>query len=308
MRPALAVCGYLAFIFVGGALLAPWLYKLVAFGSTISPLFQSLARHPFHRFVDRSFLVMGLVGLWPFLRIVGIVSWAEIGLGRRSGARWRLLGLGFSVGFVSLLIAAILNVLAGNRAWNDEHTFSAIVRHLMNAATAAAIVSLLEELFFRGALFGALRRSFEWRFALVIGSALYAILHFFQRPPAPEDVHWFSGLVTLKQMLRGLIDLERLVPGFFALMLAGWILGLAYQRTGSLYVSIGLHAGWIFWLKSYGFLTHEETATKQWLWGTGKLIDGWIALIVLVAVLAGASRWLESKHAAAAPRYVRLSR
>ena len=56
-------------------------------------------------------------------------------------------------------------------------------------------------------------------------------------------------------MLAGFADFHALVPGFFSLTLAGILLGLAYQRTGNLYFSIGLHAGWIFWLKTYGAFT-----------------------------------------------------
>ena len=66
---------------------------------------------------------------------------------------------------------------------------------------------------------------------------------------------WNSGLILLPRMLGGFADFHALVPGFFNLTLAGVLLGLAYQRTGNLYFSIGLHAGWIFWLKTYGAFT-----------------------------------------------------
>jgi hypothetical protein len=59
------------------------------------------------------------------------------------------------------------------------------------------------------------------------------------------------------------------------------MLALAYQRTGNLYFSIGLHAGWIFWLKSFGFLTRATAGANAWFWGTSRLIDGWAALIML---------------------------
>jgi hypothetical protein len=86
-------------------------------------------------------------------------------------------------------------------------------------------------------------------------------------------------------MLRGFADFQALVPGFFNLTLIGILLGLAYQRTGNLYFSIGLHAGWIFWLKIYGAFTVNSVATKIWFWGGGKMIDGWLAFFVLLAVL-----------------------
>ena len=85
-------------------------------------------------------------------------------------------------------------------------------------------------------------------------------------------------------MLSGFFDVEQVVPGFFNLTLAGALLALAYQHTGNLYFSIGLHAGWIFWLKFYGFFTRDIETANAWFWGTSKLIDGWLALIVLSSV------------------------
>jgi uncharacterized protein len=70
------------------------------------------------------------------------------------------------------------------------------------------------------------------------------------------------------------------------LTLAGIILGLAYQRSGSLHFSIGLHAGWIFWLKIYGFITVETSANRVWFYGTEKLINGWLAFLVLAILFA----------------------
>ena len=86
-------------------------------------------------------------------------------------------------------------------------------------------------------------------------------------------------------MLRGFADVEQVVPGFFNLTLAGALLALAFQRTGNLYFSIGLHAGWIFWLRSYGFLARETAGSSPWFWGTRNLIDGWLALVVLSLLL-----------------------
>jgi hypothetical protein len=84
------------------------------------------------------------------------------------------------------------------------------------------------------------------------------------------------GLKLLPLMLRGFADVQLLVPGFFSLTLAGGLLALAYQRTGDLNFSIGLHAGWIFCIKGGGVLTSPGPA-GAWFWGTGKLFDGWLA-------------------------------
>ena len=81
-------------------------------------------------------------------------------------------------------------------------------------------------------------------------------------------------------------DVRTLFPAFLSLTLAGVILGLAYQWTGDLSASIGIHAGWIFWLKFYGFATRRAPDVDPWFWGTGKLVDGWLAFAALVVVLS----------------------
>ena len=75
MRAARSLLIYFIIVFVGGALLAPWLYWLV---QEISPQ-SSLAGHPFHRYLDRALLGLALIGLWPLVRSCGINSWKAIG-------------------------------------------------------------------------------------------------------------------------------------------------------------------------------------------------------------------------------------
>jgi hypothetical protein len=144
----------------------------------------------------------------------------------------------------------------------------------------------MEELLFRGAIFGGLRRAMPWPAALLLSSAVYAILHFMARPADPPQVTWLSGFQALPGVLAGMAEPRELVPGFLNLTLAGVILGLAYQRTGDLAASIGIHAGWIFWLRFYALLTDHVEGADTWFWGTQKLTDGWLAFAALVVVLA----------------------
>ena len=161
-----------------------------------------------------------------------------------------------------------------------------VVGIIFSAVGTAACVATLEEVLFRGGIFGGLRRVLHWPFALAFTSAIYALVHFLQPAELTGAVAWDSGLVLLPHILGGFADFHALVPGFFNLTLAGVLLGLAYQRSGNLYFSIGLHAGWIFWLKTYGAFTIAAPNSMVWFWGGAKLIDGWLAFFVLAAMLA----------------------
>lgn len=281
MRPLRALVIYIVVVFVGGALLAPWLYWLA---QAFAHSFPKIAGEPFNRFVDRSLLIMALAALWPLLRALGITSWRETGLVRPKGQWKKLLG-GLLLGFISLAIVAGLAITCGNRIFIRTQTAHEVVAVISKAIGTAVVVAVIEEILFRGGIFGGLRKFFYWPLALVFSSLVYALVHFLRRADFSGAVTWHSGLVLLPHMLDGFVDFHALVPDFFNLTLAGVLLGLAYQRTGNLYFSIGLHAGWIFWLKTYGAFTSSPRHAATWFWGTSKMIDGWLALIVLVAVL-----------------------
>jgi uncharacterized protein len=289
VRPLGALLIYFGVIFIVGALLAPWLYHLAQWLADQFPIFKGVGSASFDRYVRRSFQLVALAGLWPFLRSVGLRSARAVGLAAPFG-QWARTRLGIGLGFFSLAYVVLVTVLAGARSLDFNHPGGQWASHLSRALLAAAFASLLEELVFRGVLFGALRQRFNWQLALVISSAVFALLHFLQKREWAGPISWASGLVLLPQMLGGLADTRALVPGFFNLTLVGMILALGYQRTGNLYFSIGLHAGWIFWLKTYGFLTRPVAAANTWIWGSGKLIDGWLAFIMLLIALAICAR------------------
>jgi len=281
MRPLWALVIYIVAVFFGGALLAPWLYWLAQDFAHSVP---KIASAPFHRFMDRSFLILALAGVWPLLRALGAKSLRETGLVPPYGQSKKLFG-GLLFGFISLAVVAVVDLLAGGRNLAGGHSPGKIIGTFFGAAATAAVVAVLEEILFRGGVFGGLRRMFYWPLALMASSLIYALVHFLQRADLAGTVTWHSGLELLPRMLAGFVDFHALIPGFFSLTLAGILLGLAYQRTGNLYFSIGLHAGWIFWLKIFGAFTATAPGTVIWFWGTGKMIDGWLAFLVLLLAL-----------------------
>lgn len=281
MRPLRALAIYIAVVFIGGALLAPWLYRLAQLFAHSIP---QIASAPFHRFLDRSFLIFALAGLWPVLRALGATSCRETGLVPPYG-QWKKCFGGLLLGFLTLAVVAGIAVCCGDRAFAPTMNAHKIVAVIFGAAATAALVGTLEEILFRGGIFGGLRRVLYWPFALLISSMIYALVHFLQRVELIGPVAWNSGLILLPQKLDGFADFHALVPGFFSLTLAGVLLGLAFQRTGNLYFSIGLHAGWIFMLKIYSQLTVQTPDAGIWLWGSGKMTDGWLAFFALAVTL-----------------------
>ena len=294
MRPVGTFLLLFVAVMLGGALVAPCLYWGAQTFADQGPWFSELARQPFHRFVHRAMLALGLPAVWLLARQLGVNSWAQIGI-RRCPGSGRQFAHGALLGFVLLAAVTLLALAFDARHWNGDLSPALLGQTIVTAALSALAVGTLEEILFRGALFGGLRRGHPWPIALLASSAFYALVHFFKRVQWTQEITWSSGLQVLGQMLKGFADPQALLPGFFVLMLAGLILGLGYQKTNALWFSIGAHSTWIFWLKVYGALTVEQSAARAPLW---KSFDGWIAALVLViaAVLLWEPKRLRPSH------------
>jgi len=259
MRPLRLLLVYLAAVFLGGAILAPWLYF------AFHPV---LPRQPFHRFLDRSLLGLALVGLWPLLRSLGMKSWRELGLVNLK-SRGPDFAIGIFIGSLTILAALAVTMIAGVRL--PQFHFD----KLANATVAAAIVSFLEELLFRGALFGLLRRTFDWRLAALLSSLIYAAGHFLHKADLAGQITWLSGLQLLPAMFQ-----DFTVARFINLTLVGCSLAVAYQRTGALYCSMALHGAWIFWIQTLA---------------SDNMLDGWNMTPLLAGAILLVIGWAPAK-------------
>src|ERR1051325_5483978 len=133
MRPLRTLVIYLAVVFIGAALLAPWLYWLV---QHFAGHFPKLASSPFHRYVNRALVGLALIGLWPFFKNLGATSAREIGLVSPVG-QGRKFGGGFLVGLLSLAAVAALALACGARVIDETLSTTKIIEKLFGAAGTA---------------------------------------------------------------------------------------------------------------------------------------------------------------------------
>jgi uncharacterized protein len=304
MRSVTLLVVYLGVVFVGGGLLAPWLATGTSGLATVWPWAAGLADHPFHRYVHRSLLLMGVVGLWPLARFAGMDSWAEVGL-RYSRAGLARLGMGMLTAIVVIGGVGLVGVLLGGREWTSGRT-GGIPGVLVQAGTTGIVVGFLEELLFRGVLFGLLLRSMRLWPALIASSLIFAALHFLGRPPGPEELKLWSGLEVVGGMLVNLANGKLWIPAGMTLTLFGMLLAICYARTGDLFYSIGLHAGVVFALKVNGSMTASVAGSAVWFWGSKQWIDGWLAVMAMgmlwcacnavIRVANGGRPWAEANE------------
>ena len=283
--PAVAwkLIAYFALIMIGAAILTPplfWAGKSFAtsFSSAGSEapgilnwLTDALTRADFSRYFNRAVLIVAVALIYPLIRWAGFdrslfPSWAPLS----SGARQCLLGFLLAAGFL-LLLGWVL-VSTGAYKMKPHPNWVSIGAPLF----AAVSVGFIEEFFFRGALLGLFLKSLGRTKALLWGTFIFAIVHFLKPPETfllpSESVTWTSGFALIGQIFVGFSNLNFILAEFLTLFAVGWILAQGRMITGRLWLSVGLHAGWVFGLKYFSALTLSSRALKQ-----GDLLP-WIGL------------------------------
>lgn len=281
-HPLIKFFCFVAVVVVGGALFSPWLYALAQWGLGAGILPQALAAFKFPKYVTRGMLVVAFVGVWPFIRWLGVRSWSELGL--KPDARWMVhYALGIALGVTGLASVAVIVLATHTAVLKDPLPWL----RLFDAAGTAIAVALFEELMFRGVLFGLVRRTMPWVRALLIVSAVFAVLHFVRAPrvaPTVDEIHWWSGLALLQGHLWQFGEPLLLVAALPTYFLVGCTLAYAVAKTDSLWLSIGLHTGWVFSLRGFQFLSRRVSEPSIWL---GSDLIGGLVPAALVAATWG---------------------
>ena len=286
MSSILKIAAYLFGTLILGALLAPPLFWLGQAAGAWGPL-HWLRETIFQRYFDRAMLLAALLLLWPTVRSLHIRSWRDLGLYHDPDG-WRNVIFGF------LLAAGLLWVLGlvlwGERIYVPTENTGAVTG--AGFLVSAMTVGLIEEAFFRGAILGLILRTASTPVALGFVSALFAVLHFL-KPPAralpPGAIGWTSGFTFLPLTFWQFGDPLLVLGGFTTLFAVGWVLGWARLRTGALWLPVGLHAGWVFGLKTFSKRSHHLQAPNWWI-GQDLLHGlGPVLIVALTGVLLSAA-------------------
>ena len=236
----------------------------------------------FHRYFNRCLLLLALVGLGLLWRVTKIKSWAELGWTDFPKTKTHI-GMGLLIGLASLMAIATLGLIFEAREFRPAHPLGEWGNHWLNTLGAAFAVGILEETLFRGMLFGLLRRDMNWRWAAVASALLFASVHFIDQRPNISEITWSTGFTAFPQFIHDFSNDPHWPAYAVNLLLAGLILAGAFQRTGNLFVAIGIHAGWIIALKTSSFIS--APVNSHVFWGDNKTSDGWAAT-PLLAVMA----------------------
>jgi membrane protease YdiL (CAAX protease family) len=229
--------------------------------------------------------------VWLARRWVDRRSFASLGL---SLDRWTCRDLAVGLVIAGLMQAAVF-ALEWAAGWLRVEHFAwqlrspgTVVAQMAVMTAVFALVGFYEELQMRGYLLQNVAAGLNDSWGLVLSSSLFALGHVFN-PHA-------SGIALV-----GLVG-------------AGLFLGLAYLRTRSLWLSIGLHFGWnLFEGPVFGFQVSgrtaialvEQTVSGPELW-TGGAFGPEAGLVQIASLALGiAAVWLYTRRRSQWPRLAR---
>lgn len=283
--------------FIAAALLTPPIY------SALVVLWPGLP-WPFPRVFSRVAMLVVPLLLFHFRRELDLHRLKEyfrpVDRGRRFNLKMICMGTLLSLFAAGLFFPLILGY--GKIDWGT-HSPSRIALGTLGTLPVALLVATIEESFFRVILFGWLAQRRTALFAAVATSVLYAVLHFVA--PVKEFTYAafspFAGFDYLSRIFERMLHPE-VLPGLIGLFLVGLVLCYAIHTTRSIYLVIGLHAGWIVAVKMSSIATvlapgmefSAALGRRYYLvstpWGWASVLFVWAALLLSQKTLGRAHK------------------
>lgn len=278
------------FIFI--ALLAGSLIVASALTYPAWLLVGTISVEPVHRVMNRIAMLLALIGLVFLTRRLGLSNRESMGYGLRRAQFIRQLVVGWLVGFA--LMAPLAGLLLGLDIRELKPGFEGGWLTLFLSGTVAGFaVAFIEETFFRGVLFSAVRRTSGIMAAVIAPSLLYAALHFLGgrlRVPA-DEVTWHHGFLVLGRLFERYTQPLAFADSFLALLMLGVLLALIRLRTGAIAACIGLHAAGVCTIAMLRETTAVDTTAEYAEWvGTYDGVIGWAALAWFAVIVVAYSQ------------------
>lgn len=212
---------------------------------------ESMSRGP-HKLINTVAKLIAIPGFILIIRRFAIDNKVGLGYGLPKRTFLRDLLAGWMSGLLILILLSGALILFGVRSidFPPGVWLPLLLKTTLVALIGGLLIGFIEETFFRGGLFGAIRRDHGFGVTLLLSSLFYAGLHFIDPQPVtgPEAGSWYSGLLILSGAFSQFTE-WRIFDSFLALFGLGAFFAVVRERTGNIAYCIGLHAGFVFVIK-----------------------------------------------------------
>jgi len=154
----------------------------------------------------------------------GALTWSDLGLKPRPLGYVLTVGLGAGLAGIVVIDVVVGTVLSqfGLKPPNQLEQFQSVLNQgplglVLFLIAAAVVAPFVEELFFRGFLFGVYRRRQPLWLAYLVSSLLFAVLHLSNRMSRSEAIALSVGIFLLALILAAVYRYtDSLYPGMLA--------------------------------------------------------------------------------------------
>ena len=245
----------------------------------------------FSRVWNRVFEVLLVAGLALTWRRLDLGGPSAIGFRRAAWARD--VGRGLAAGMAGLGVGIGLCWAGGAVEPGLRFEPGKTVHKALLGAGAAVAVGLGEEALFRGVLLRRLSLDIGRTTGVAVTTGIYAAVHAIGKSEKIARPTITAGFEVLRTLFAPLAR-RRAIPMFLGLGCFGLLLVWARVRSGSLWLSVGIHAGWVAIFR-VGRLFFEIRPEPAWLVGPGwpPVVGGaagGVAVVVTWLLLRGVRR------------------
>ncbi|WP_242466238.1 CPBP family intramembrane glutamic endopeptidase [Chromatium okenii] len=223
-----------------------------------------------------------LIGIWPLLSALALTNRAALGYDITRRIWWRSFIYGSVIGSAMLLIVVLALLALTIRIPAPPMTFWAeFLPKLTQALLGGLLIGLMEETFFRGALYSAIRAREGIRAAIIGSALLYAAVHFLKPGVLPADVVFNSSTAwfLFTHAFTDAFNWHQ-IDSFTALLFCGILLALIREHSGHIGWCVGIHAGWVLVIQLTRWLTdNNSSAPFAYLVGHYDGVIGWLAAL-----------------------------
>lgn len=291
MRFLLKIILLLCAVFALSALILPFVEQSLNLSGLIISDLRFLTKYGSIRVFARLVMVFSFVGFFIFRKELGFVSFSQIGYVDKR--RTIDFFYGFLLALCGFVLLASVLICFGYYKLDIDPFDSYMLARIGKSLGAAFLVAFLEETLFRGFVLQTFLNKKSLLFSIMAVNVLYALVHFIS--PAQSEFAGngiFYGFDFWKSILVSIYtNIDTYIFPFYGLFILGVLFSFAYVRTGALYLSLGLHAGFVFAVKmDAAFMDNTRKIIPACFYDKSYAVGGmlsWIVLAVIFLVIWG---------------------